>query len=60
MSLKFTWELCIMTMKNDTKFEKEVTTGQFKIYMRNLTNFDLNTQKSQKFALSGAAFEQSI
>ena len=49
MSLKFTWELCVMTMKNDTKFEKEVT-GQFKIYMGNLTNFDLNTQKSQKFA----------
>ena len=50
MSSKFTWELCVMTTKNDTKFEKEVT-GQFKIYMGNLTNFDLNTQKSQKFAL---------
>ena len=59
MSLKFTWELCVMTMKNDTKFEMEVT-GQFKIYMRNLTNFDQNTQKSQKFALWWAAFEQSI
>ena len=50
MSLKFTRELCVKIMKNDAKFEKEVTC-QFKIYMRNLTNFDLNTQKSQKFAL---------
>ena len=39
-----------MTMKNDTKFEEELTC-QFKIDMRNLTNVDLNTQKSQKFAL---------
>ena len=50
MSLKFTEELCVMTMKNDTKFEEELTC-QFKIDMRNLTNVDLNTQKSQKFAL---------
>ena len=39
-----------MTMKNDAKFEEELTC-QFKIDMRNLTNVDLNTQKSQKFAL---------
>ena len=50
MNLKFTRELCIKTMKNDTKFKKEVT-QHFKIYMRNLTNFDLRTQKSQKIAL---------
>ena len=25
MSLKFTEELCVMTMKNDAKFEKELT-----------------------------------
>ena len=25
MSLKFTWELCVMTMKNDVKFEKKLT-----------------------------------
>ena len=37
-------------MKNDSKFEKELTC-QFKTDMRNLTNFDLSTQKSQKFAL---------
>ena len=39
-----------MTMKNDTKFEQELTC-QFKIDMRHLTNFDLSTLKSQKFAL---------
>ena len=35
---------------NDAKFEKELT-YQFKIDMRNLTNFDSSTPKSQKFAL---------
>ena len=50
MSLKFTEELCIMTMKNDAKFEQKLT-GQFKTDMRNLTIFDSSTQKSQKFAL---------
>ena len=47
MSLKFTGEFCVMTMKNDAKFEEE-STCQFKIDMRNLTNFDPSTQKSQK------------
>ena len=50
MSLKFTGELCVMTMKNDAKFEEQLT-FQFKIDMRNLINFDPRTQKSQKFAL---------
>ena len=50
MSLKFTEELCVMTMKNDAKFEEELTC-HFKIDMRNLTNFDSSTQKSQMFAL---------
>ena len=50
MSLNLTGELCVMTMKNDTKLEKELT-WQFKIDIRNLTNFDLSTQKSKKFAL---------
>ena len=36
-----------MTMKNDEKFEQELT-GQFRIDMKNLTNFDPSTQKSQK------------
>ena len=50
MSLKFTGELCVMTMKNDAKIEEEITC-QFKIDMRNLTNFDQSTRKSQKIAL---------
>ena len=58
MSLKFTGELCVMTMKNEAKIEEELTC-QFKIDLRNLTNFDLSTRKSQKFALSWAQFEQS-
>ena len=37
-----------MTMKNDAKFEEELTC-HFKIDMRNLRNFDLSTQKSKKF-----------
>ena len=50
IGLKFTGELCVITMKNDVKFEEELT-WQFKIGMRNLTNFDLSTWKSPKFAL---------
>ena len=50
MSLKFTGEFCVMTTKNDTTLEEELTC-QFKIHMRNLINFDTSTRKSQKFAL---------
>ena len=39
-----------MTMKNDAKFEEELTC-RFKTDMRNLTNVDPSTQKSQKSAL---------
>ena len=35
-------------MKNDEKFEIELTC-HYKMDMRNLTNFDPSTQKSQKF-----------
>ena len=42
MSLKFTEDLCVMTVKNDTKLEQELTC-RFKIDMRNLTNFDAST-----------------
>ena len=49
-SLKTAGELCVMAMTNDAKFQEELTC-QFKIDMRNLTNFDLSTRKSQKFAL---------
>ena len=50
MNLKFTGDLCVMTIKNHAKSEKELTC-QFKVDMRNLTNFDPRTLKSQKFAL---------
>ena len=50
ISLKFTGKLCVLTMKNDAKFEEEFTC-QFKVDMKNLTNFDLSTRKSEKFGL---------
>ena len=50
MSLKFTEEIYVMTLNNDAKFGEELTC-RFKIDMRNLTNFDPSTRKSQKFAL---------
>ena len=45
MSLKLTEEFCVMTMKNDTKIEEELTC-RFIIDMRNFTNFDPSTRKS--------------
>ena len=36
-----------MTLKSDAKFGEELTC-RFKIDMRNLTNFDTSTQKTQK------------
>ena len=50
MSLKLRVELCVMTMKNNAKFEKELT-FQLKIDKRSLRSFDLSTQKSQTFVL---------
>ena len=41
-----------MTMKKDAKREEELTC-QFKIDMRNLTNFDPSTQMSQNMHLNG-------
>ena len=49
-NLKFTEELCVMTMKNDTEIEEELAC-HFKIDMRNSTNVDRSTRKSPKFAL---------
>ena len=42
MSLTFTGELCVIIMENDAKFEKKWTC-QFKIDVKNLTNFDPST-----------------
>ena len=39
-----------MTMKNNAKFEEELTC-HFKTDMMNFTNFDSRTQKSKKNAL---------
>ena len=50
MNLKFTEEICVITIKNDAKFQEELTC-RFKIDMRNFTNFDPSTRNSQKFAL---------
>ena len=50
MTLKFVEELCVMTMKNNAKFEEKLTC-HFKTDMRNLMNFHLSTQKSKKIAI---------
>ena len=50
MSSKLTQELCVMISKNGAKFEKELIC-HFKIDMKNLTDFDPSSQKSQRFAL---------
>ena len=39
-----------MKLKRDTKFGEE-STCCFKIHVSNLTNFNLSTQKSQRFSL---------
>ena len=50
MSLKFTEELYVKTMNNNTKFEEELIC-HFKNDMKNLINFDPDTRKFAKFAL---------
>ena len=42
MNLKFTEELCVMTMKYDLKFEEKLTC-RFKIDKMNLASFDPDT-----------------
>ena len=48
-----------MKLKWDTKFGEE-STFRLKVDLRNLTYFDLSTEKSQKFSLKWAPFEKSI
>ena len=48
--LKITEESRVMALKNDERFERELT-GEVKSNMRSLTNFGHSTWKSQKFAL---------
>ena len=40
-------ELSFMKLNRDTEFGEE---SRFKIGIRNLTNFDMSTRKSQKFS----------
>ena len=47
MTLKVTEELCVMAIRNNVKFEKELD-FPFKTDMRNLKNFDSSTPKSKK------------
>ena len=47
MTLRFAEELYAMAVKNNAKFEEELTC-HFKTDMRNLTNFDSSTRKSKK------------
>ena len=47
MNSKFTGELCVMTMKNDTKIEEELNC-RFKIDM-NFTKFDPSARKVNFF-----------
>ena len=50
MPLKLAEELYVMSMKNNAKFEEELTC-YFRTDMRNLRNFDSSTRKSKKIAL---------
>ena len=59
VTLKFYRELCVATMKNNAKFEEELTC-HFKIDIRNLTNFDTSTLKSKKNWSLIASFDQRI
>ena len=59
MRAKFTEESCVMTMKNNAKFQEELTCC-FEIDMKNLKNFDLSTRKPRKFSFYWVPFEQSI
>ena len=58
-SLEFTKGLCVMTMKNDTKVEEELT-FHFKTDMRNFTNFDPSTRKSKKSVSIGSLWPKYI
>ena len=49
MSVKLRGELCLIAMKNDTKFEIKLT-YHFKTDVRSLTNFDRSTKTSHKFS----------
>ena len=53
MDFKFTVELCVMAMKNDTKLEEEVTC-YFKINMNLTQNLTQALKKTKTFFLIGS------
>ena len=55
MSLKFTGEFCVKTLKNDTKFEEE-STCQFKTDMRSLTNFNALLENLKNLLFNGPKY----
>ena len=57
MLLNSTEELCLITLDIDAKFEEKLICFKND---KNLVNFDLSTQKSQKLALSLVPIVQSI
>ena len=59
MNLKFTEELSVMTMKNDTKIEEKLTC-YFKIDMRNLTNLTQALESLQNLHFKWALSDQPI
>ena len=58
MILKFTGELCLMAMKNDAKFEKEIT-FQFKIDMGIWWIFTRALKNLKNLHFNGLLFEKS-
>ena len=52
MSLKFTGEFCVTTVKNDAQIEEELTC-QFKIDMKNWTDVDPSTRKLKNVYFKG-------
>ena len=59
MTLKFAEELCVMTMKNDAKFEEELTC-HFKTDLRNLTNFSSMFSSAHIFLRHDSCFKNHI
>ena len=56
MTLKFTEELCVITMKNNAKFEEELT-FHFKTDSRNLTNLTQALENLKKKMLFNLLFK---
>ena len=59
MTLDFSEQLCVITMKNNAKFEEELIC-HFKTDMWNLANFDSSIRKSKKKSSLIGSFDQSI